>query len=670
MAVLVTDPEEVSSGSVSVPLSNFLSIGPSGDPAYLVISALDRNEYTVAATGATGSFTGNGQSLHLSAIGGDARGAGIVFTYQAATHQYVNATYGTLSQLDFVTSGSAGDVTNLSVFSATSLAQAQQLASNPYALQENDASGYIGSVSFVTDPSFSGTVPQAATPDSVAAVAEQFVGDAWNKNGCWVLASTIAAEAGASLPLASSLVDNAGSPNGEWFVLYNGPVSANANWENLVSTGDIVAFGTAGGGGHITTCVSGSGSTAMLIDNITYENQYGKITNPANDGSANDIQIAAAHAASQEWQGVSPSNVVIYALDTPVVTDIANKGSLSTGSTVTLASLLSAADPDGKSITQYQIYVSQNNDPLLLNGVTKSGYDSASNVLTFTSLSALSLEASNAGTDTIDIRAFNGSYWGDWTADQISITTPAPKPPVLAAQTAAQTWHQGKPVTLTLSASTFTDPQKETLTYSAALAGGGALPSWLSFNASTRAFTGTVPAGIESFAIQVTATDTSGLSTSETFNVSVPASAPVLAIQETAQMVAEGGTVDITLPAGSFTDPQNENLTYSARLSTGGALPSWLHFSASGLSFSGTAPQTAQTLSVLVTAADSSGLSASETFQIQIAKAAAGLTAADFLAPVFTTGPENAPSVAGSGAVTPDMADMAHWAVGFVHAHG
>ena len=36
----------------------------------------------------------------------------------------------------------------------------------------------------------------------------------------------------------------------------------------MVTAGEMIVIGTPGGGGHITTCVSGSGSTAMLVDNV------------------------------------------------------------------------------------------------------------------------------------------------------------------------------------------------------------------------------------------------------------------------------------------------------------------------------------------------------------------------------------------------------------------
>jgi hypothetical protein len=79
----------VGTGSASIGLSQMFSVtAGSSNPTYLVLSALDRNEYTAGASGATGSLSGNGHTTALGGIGGDARCAGIVFTYQASTGRY------------------------------------------------------------------------------------------------------------------------------------------------------------------------------------------------------------------------------------------------------------------------------------------------------------------------------------------------------------------------------------------------------------------------------------------------------------------------------------------------------------------------------------------------------------------------------------------------------
>jgi len=667
MGVLDTISSVVTSGTTtSDALGQLFTVSGTSNPAYLVVDALDRDEYTVAGNGDTGAFSGNGNTLDLSPIGADGRGAGIVFTWQAATHQYVNATYGAFNALDFTSSECANDVTSVSVFTTTSASLAQADANNAYALIEADPTGYVGSVTFANDPKYAGTVPAAATPDAVAAAAMNFVGDAWNEDGCWVLASTIAAEAGAGLPVQSTDIDIPGRANGEWVVVYNGPAGASGNWQNMVTTGDVIAFQTAGGGGHITTCVSGSGSTAMLVDNITYENQNGSIANAAHDGSSSDILVSAPHAASQEWQGVSSRNVVIYALDTPVVADKTSSAKVNVGGTLALGTLFSATDPAGKPVTQYQIYNVAGSDTILLNGKPQSVV-SASSPVTAASLTSLSLLAGSAAiTDTLEIRAFNGTYWGDWQSLSVNVVVP---PPVLSSATPAQNWAQGSKVNFVLPATLFKDPAGGALTYSAGGTAGASLPSWLSFNAVTRAFTGIVPAGLENFSIVVTATDTVGLSTSETFAVKVPAAAPFVSAAIPAQSWAEGGAVSFAVPGGTFTDPQSENLTYKATLSTGGALPGWLKFNASTATFIGTAPATPSTLQIKVTATDSSGLSVYETFSATIAKGSSQLISLGDWQPQSSAKAETS-VVPGSGTAVHGGAELPVIAVGPAHHFG
>jgi len=216
-----TDNESafVDSSAVSIGLSQMFTVtGGSTDPTYLVLTLLDRNEYTVAASGATGSLSGDGNTLGFSTVGGDGRGAGIVFTYtfDSSTDQYgyYNATYGWFSQLTYNSSSSSNDVTNLSLFGTNNLAIATMAPSSANLMMEIDPSGYMGSATVVTQPGYTATVPAQATPDSIAAAADSFIGQAWNLNGCWVLASTIAAEAGASLPVQSTLVGLSGQASG------------------------------------------------------------------------------------------------------------------------------------------------------------------------------------------------------------------------------------------------------------------------------------------------------------------------------------------------------------------------------------------------------------------------------------------------------------------------
>lgn len=603
----------VDPSSAAIGLSQMFTVtAASNDPTWLVLTVLDRNEYTAGASGATGSLSGNGHTLNLSSLGGDGRGTGIVFTYQPSTGRYYSSIYGYLDQLTYNASGSASDVTNLSLFGTSNLSLATADASNAYAMMQADPSGYLGSATVVTQAKFSGTVPAQATPNSIATVADGFVGQAWNEDGCWVLASTIAADAGASLPVQSTEIGLPGHANGEWIVAFNGPAGQSANWQSLVRAGEIIVIGTPGGGGHITTCVAGSGATATLVDNATFVASNGQVTNLANDGSSNDIIIASPHLASQEWSGVQAASVVIYELDTPIVTDTVVSASLAFRASDVLGSLFTATDPAGRSITEWQVYDTASTDVLMVGSTSYSDH-TAGSALTAASLTSVSLLAGSvATTDTLDVRAYNGTYWGDWQTLTIAIAAPAPvlAPPVLGQHTPNETWTDGNAISLAVA---FTDPQNEVLSYSAKLSNSQTLPAWLLFNATTGTFSGVAPATAQTLSIVVTATDTSALSTSETFSATV-VGAPTLTAQTANQTWTEGKGVSLLLPANTFTDPQGQSLVYTASLASGQGLPGWLSFNATTDTFSGIAPATAQSLSIKVTATDKSGLAASETF--------------------------------------------------------
>jgi hypothetical protein len=609
----------VGTGSASFGLSQMFSVtAGSSNPAYLVLSALDRNEYTAGASGATGSLSGNGHTTSLGGIGSDARGTGIVFTYQASTGRYYNSVYGYLDQLSYNASSSLGDVTNLSLFGTSNLSLATSYAANAYGMMQLDASGYLGSATVVTQPKFTGGVPAQATPNSIATVAESFIGQAWNMDGCWVLASTVAAEAGASLPVQSTAIGLPGQANGEWIVAFNGPAGQSGNWQSMVTAGEIVVIGTPGGGGHITTCVAGSGGTAMLVDNITYMSGSGQIQNSAHDGSSSDIIVSGPHAASQEWAGVQQGSVVIYELDTPIVSAQVSSDKLACLASQSLASLFTAKDPANRAITSWQIYDTAAGDKLVLNGAAY-GDHSAVSALTATSLGSVSLLAGAiATTDTVEVRAFNGSYWGDWLSLAVTVAaTSAAAPPVLATQTPNQTWVGGRAISLALPTTTFKDPQGQALKFTAHLSNGQALPSWLTFNATTDAFSGTAPITAQTLGITVIATDSSGLSVSDTFSASI-VGAPVLTTPTANQAWTEGKAISFALPANTFTDPQGQKLIYTASQSNGQALPTWLGFNAATGTFSGTAPNALQSLGIKVTATDSSGLATSESFTASV----------------------------------------------------
>lgn len=90
---------------------------------------------------------------------------------------------------------------------------------------------------------------------------------------------------------------------------------------------------------------------------------------------------------------------------------------------------------------------------------------------------------------------------------------------------------------LQFAADTFDDVDAgDSLTYSATLSDGSALPSWLTFTAETRTFSGTPQSDdVGRVSITVTATDTGGLSVSDEFDLAVI----------TVTIVTSGGTATI-----------------------------------------------------------------------------------------------------------------------------
>ena len=101
--------------------------------------------------------------------------------------------------------------------------------------------------------------------------------------------------------------------------------------------------------------------------------------------------------------------------------------------------------------------------------------------------------------------------------------------PSVAMALEAQSATQGQMFTCSIPVSSFTEVDTvygDSLTYAATLADGKALPAWLTFNAATQSFSGTPGAGdIANLGINVTATDTGGLSANSSFALAI--SAPV-----------------------------------------------------------------------------------------------------------------------------------------------
>ncbi len=249
------------------------------------------------------------------------------------------------------------------------------------------------------------------------------------------------------------------------------------------------------------------------------------------------------------------------------------------------------ADPDGDSLTYEAFLGAWNKLPRWIK------FDSGTRTFTFKPRNA------HIGEMKIRVSVSDGSVvsYDDFT---LEVTAAPPNRPPTAPSLAGQTATEDTSFSYTVPA--FTDPDGDTLTYTADQSNDDSLPSWLGFNTGTRALSGTpeeanTPATLT---IRVTASDGT-LSSSATFTLTVEEvnDAPT-APSIPAQTANEGQPFSYQTP--SFVDPEGDSVTYTATLDDGGELPAWLAFDPESHTFSGTPgdADTPATLTVRITASD------------------------------------------------------------------
>ena len=213
----------------------------------------------------------------------------------------------------------------------------------------------------------------------------------------------------------------------------------------------------------------------------------------------------------------------------------------------------------------------------------------------------------------------DGTIWDAATLE--SKSTIANTPPLLSTLLADQAATEEEAFVFGVSSS-FIDPD-DTLSYTATLANGSPLPAWLVLDIARGELSGT-PGNddVGGFDLTVTATDTRGLSASDTFHVAVANTndAPVLAQPLLHQTVLEDAAFSFSLPRNTFSDVDvGDGLMLSVGQVGGAALPAWLGFDAASGTFGGTPTNdNVGTLALEVTATDSAGATATDVFDLTV----------------------------------------------------
>jgi Ca2+-binding RTX toxin-like protein len=178
--------------------------------------------------------------------------------------------------------------------------------------------------------------------------------------------------------------------------------------------------------------------------------------------------------------------------------------------------------------------------------------------------------------------------------------------------------------TWSLPNNTFTDSDAgDVLSYSAKLADGRDLPTWLTFDAATQTLSGTPDNNqVGSIDIKIIATDAAGATAEDIFSITIQNAndAPVLVTGLVDQVVNANAALNFTLPVGAFADADaGDLLSYTATLANGSALPSWLSFNSVTKTFTGQPTlENSGLIDIKVLASDSSGAQASDNFTILV----------------------------------------------------
>jgi VCBS repeat-containing protein len=219
--------------------------------------------------------------------------------------------------------------------------------------------------------------------------------------------------------------------------------------------------------------------------------------------------------------------------------DATEKGGIANGSGGVAAIgnvLTNDTDPDSgdtKAVTAVSFGATAGTLGTALNGTYGSLVLNAAGAYTYTvNESAAAVQALRQSTNTLtDAFSYTMRDAAGATATATLTVTVhgANDAPVLAVQTSNQSATVGTAFSLALPAGTFTDVDaSDALAYTALSADGSALPAWLSFNATTRTFTGTpTAANAGTLSVRVTATDLGSLAASETFSIAVSTAPPV-----------------------------------------------------------------------------------------------------------------------------------------------
>ncbi|MBN1252635.1 MAG: T9SS type A sorting domain-containing protein [Bacteroidales bacterium] len=221
----------------------------------------------------------------------------------------------------------------------------------------------------------------------------------------------------------------------------------------------------------------------------------------------------------------------------------------------------------------------------------------------------------------IDTYSFNATC--GYTNDRFEIRFESNHAPVIEANIPSQTANEDEAFNFTINESAFVehDQGDYIVSYIAGLLDGSSLPSWLSFDETSRTFNGTATNdNVGVISIKLTVKDVLGSITSQTFTLEVlnANDAPELITEIPDQETYEGNNYSYTIPSNTFNDIDfGDELKLSAKQVNGSSLPEWLKFDYVTGRLYGTA-NNSNNINILITATDKSGATVSDEFILTV----------------------------------------------------
>ena len=352
--------------------------------------------------------------------------------------------------------------------------------------------------------------------------------------------------------------DTKAEPNETFTVSLNSPHNATLGTASAIGTiindenAAPVAVAdslTVAEGGTATTLVGGAtsvlandtdGEASTLVSVLVTGPAHGSLTLNANGTFSyvhNGSDTTTDSFSYKPNDGTADGNTVSVAItvtpvnDAPTITGLPGSAQAVTAGAAAALADFAVADADGAAASLTVTLTATNGT---INGLTDADTNQAGIQLSGTAaainaaIASATFTAGAAGAASIGVSVSDGIAPAVTGTYHLSAAAAAAvnNAPTVANAVPDQTASEGSAFNFQFAANTFADVDVgDTLSYTAQLAGGGALPAWLTFDPGTRTFSGT-PANVGTVSIKVVADDGHGGTVSDRFELVIGA-APV-----------------------------------------------------------------------------------------------------------------------------------------------